>query len=86
MFCQKVVAYKELCQILEIPEEEPQMEPSRPNSHPTDIHAFLASPTSTNKRYVWYQQGGCMDQNLMVYDISVYLAQMLISYDTMCFQ
>ncbi|TNM97404.1 hypothetical protein fugu_015560 [Takifugu bimaculatus] len=47
---EKVVDYKELCQILEIPEEAPQMEPSCSNGHPTDIHAFLASPTSTNKR------------------------------------
>lgn len=46
--------YKELCQLLEIPEEETQMEPSSPTSQPTDIHAFLASPSSTNKRWVCY--------------------------------
>lgn len=46
---QKVMDYKELCQILEIPEEEPEMDPS-PTDHPSDIHAFLASPSSTNKR------------------------------------
>lgn len=47
---QKVMDYKELCQILEIPEEEPQMDPPSPTGHPSDIHVFLASPSSTNKR------------------------------------
>lgn len=47
---QKVIDYKELCQILEIPEEEPQMDPPSPTGHPSDIHVFLASPSSTNKR------------------------------------
>lgn len=46
---QKVMDYKELCQILAIP-EEPQMDPPSPTGHPSDIHAFLASPSSTNKR------------------------------------
>uniref|UniRef100_A0A4W6BQA6 Cyclin-F n=1 Tax=Lates calcarifer TaxID=8187 RepID=A0A4W6BQA6_LATCA len=36
--------------ILEIPEVEPQMEPPSPTGQPTDIHTFLASPSSTNKR------------------------------------
>ncbi|CAG00175.1 unnamed protein product, partial [Tetraodon nigroviridis] len=47
---QKVMDYKELCQILEIPEEEPQMDPPSPTGHPSDIHAFLTSPSSSNKR------------------------------------
>lgn len=42
--------YKELCQILEIPEEEPQMDPPSPTGQPSDIHAFLASPSSSSKR------------------------------------
>lgn len=41
--------FKELCQILEIPEVEPQMEPPSPTGQP-DIRAFLASPSSTSKR------------------------------------
>lgn len=47
---QKVMDYKELCQILEIPEEDPQMDPPSPAGHPSDIDAFLASPSSTSKR------------------------------------
>lgn len=46
---QKVMDYKELCQVLEIP-EDPQMDPLSPMGHQSDIHAFLASPSSTNKR------------------------------------
>ncbi|KAK2833447.1 hypothetical protein Q5P01_017336 [Channa striata] len=46
----KVMDFKELCQILEIPEVEPQMEPPSPTGQPADIHTFLASPSSTNKR------------------------------------
>ncbi|MEQ2255050.1 hypothetical protein ILYODFUR_009814 [Ilyodon furcidens] len=48
---EKVMDFKELCQILEIPEAEPQMEPPSPTSgQPADIHTFLASPSSTSKR------------------------------------
>uniref|UniRef100_A0A8C7YEJ0 Cyclin-F n=1 Tax=Oryzias sinensis TaxID=183150 RepID=A0A8C7YEJ0_9TELE len=48
---EKVMDFKELCQILEIPEVEPEMEPPSPTSgQPADIHTFLASPSSTNKR------------------------------------
>ncbi|KAM7371977.1 hypothetical protein PAMP_009177 [Pampus punctatissimus] len=47
---EKVMDFKELCQILEIPEVEPQMEPLSPTGQPADIHTFLASPSSTNKR------------------------------------
>lgn len=46
----KVMDFKELCQILEIPEVEPQMEPPSPTGPPADMHTFLASPSSTNKR------------------------------------
>ncbi|XP_031168797.1 cyclin-F [Sander lucioperca] len=47
---EKVMDFKELCQILEIPEVEPQMEPPSPTGQPADIHTFLASPSSTNKK------------------------------------
>ncbi|XP_076609000.1 cyclin-F [Chaetodon auriga] len=47
---EKVMDFKELCQILEIPEVEPQMEPPSPTGQSADIHTFLASPSSTNKR------------------------------------
>ncbi|XP_041851710.1 cyclin-F [Melanotaenia boesemani] len=48
---EKVMDFKELCQILEIPEVEPQMEPPSPTGgQAADIHTFLASPSSTNKR------------------------------------
>ncbi|XP_074552071.1 cyclin-F [Halichoeres trimaculatus] len=47
---ERVMDYTELCQILEIPEVEPQMEPASPTSQPADIHTFLASPSSTSKR------------------------------------
>ncbi|XP_061567091.1 cyclin-F [Cololabis saira] len=48
---EKVMDFKELCQILEIPEVEPQMEPPSPTAgQPADIHTFLASPSSTNKK------------------------------------
>ncbi|XP_026200800.1 cyclin-F isoform X2 [Anabas testudineus] len=46
---EKIMDFKELCQILEIPEVEPQMEPPSPTGQP-DIRAFLASPSSTSKR------------------------------------
>ncbi|XP_054615574.1 cyclin-F isoform X2 [Dunckerocampus dactyliophorus] len=47
---EKVVDYKELCHILEIPEVEPQVELPSPAGQPADIHAFLTSPSSTSKR------------------------------------
>ncbi|XP_028267842.1 cyclin-F isoform X2 [Parambassis ranga] len=47
---EKVIDFKELCQILEIPEVEPQMEPPSPTGQQADIHTFLASPSNTNKR------------------------------------
>uniref|UniRef100_A0A669B1T0 Cyclin F n=1 Tax=Oreochromis niloticus TaxID=8128 RepID=A0A669B1T0_ORENI len=46
----KVMDFKELCQILEIPEVVPQMEPPSPTGQPADIHTFLASPSSDSKR------------------------------------
>lgn len=42
--------FKELCQILEIPEVVPQMEPPSPTGQPADIHTFLASPSSDSKK------------------------------------
>ncbi|XP_043955916.1 cyclin-F isoform X2 [Gambusia affinis] len=48
---EKVMDFKELCQILEIPDVVPQMEPPSPTSgQPADIHTFLASPSNTSKR------------------------------------
>ncbi|XP_075998786.1 cyclin-F [Genypterus blacodes] len=47
---EKVMDFKELCQLLEIPEVEPQLEPLSPTGQQADIHTFLASPSSTNKR------------------------------------
>ncbi|XP_068435683.1 cyclin-F [Clinocottus analis] len=47
---EKVMDFKELCQILEIPEVDPKMEPLSPTGQPADFHTFLASPSSTNKR------------------------------------
>ncbi|XP_056263093.1 cyclin-F [Pseudoliparis swirei] len=47
---EKVMDFKELCQILEIPEVDPQMEPPSPTGQPADFHTFLASPSGTNKR------------------------------------
>ncbi|XP_071764523.2 cyclin-F [Centroberyx gerrardi] len=47
---EKMMDFRELCQILEIPEVEPQMEPSSPTGQPADIHTFLSSPSSNNKR------------------------------------
>ncbi|XP_061556448.1 cyclin-F isoform X1 [Phycodurus eques] len=47
---EKVMDYKDLCHILEIPEVEPQLEPPSPTGQPADIHAFLASPSGTSKR------------------------------------
>uniref|UniRef100_A0AAX7TQX3 F-box domain-containing protein n=1 Tax=Astatotilapia calliptera TaxID=8154 RepID=A0AAX7TQX3_ASTCA len=46
----KVMDFKELCQILEIPEVVPQMEPPSPTGQPADIHTFLASPSSDSKK------------------------------------
>lgn len=46
----KVMDFKELCQILEIPEVVPQMEPPSPTGQPADIHTFLASPSSDGKK------------------------------------
>lgn len=46
----KVMDYAELCQILEIPEVEPDLEPPSPTGQPAELQSFLASPSSTNKR------------------------------------
>uniref|UniRef100_A0A672ZTZ0 Cyclin-F n=1 Tax=Sphaeramia orbicularis TaxID=375764 RepID=A0A672ZTZ0_9TELE len=46
----KVMDYKELCQVLEIPEEETQMESLSSTNQPADVYDFLASPSSANKR------------------------------------
>lgn len=46
---EEVMDYKELCQMLEVPEEEPQMEPLSPTAS-ADGCTFLASPSTTSKR------------------------------------
>ncbi|KAM4598690.1 cyclin-F [Polymixia lowei] len=47
---EKVMDFKELCQILEVPEVVPQMDPPSPTGLTADIHTFLSSPSSNNKR------------------------------------
>ncbi|XP_055009048.1 cyclin-F-like [Boleophthalmus pectinirostris] len=46
---EKVMDFKELCQMLEIPEEKPQVEPLSPTAS-AEACTFLASPSSTSKR------------------------------------
>ncbi|TRY96419.1 hypothetical protein DNTS_021455 [Danionella cerebrum] len=45
-----VMGFKELCQVLEVPELEPQVEELNPSTHLTEIHTFLSSPSSRSKR------------------------------------
>ncbi|XP_072549721.1 cyclin-F isoform X2 [Salminus brasiliensis] len=45
-----VLEFKELCQVLQVPEVEPQIEPPNASGHSTDIHTFLSSPCSNSKR------------------------------------
>ncbi|MCI4385273.1 hypothetical protein PGIGA_G00048450 [Pangasianodon gigas] len=45
-----VMDFKELCQVLEVPEVEPQIEHPSANSQSADIHTFLSSPSSNSKR------------------------------------
>lgn len=45
-----VMDFKELCQVLEVPEVEPQIEHSSANNQSADIHTFLSSPSSNSKR------------------------------------
>ncbi|XP_045066857.1 cyclin-F-like [Coregonus clupeaformis] len=47
---EKVIDFKELCQILEVPEVEPHMVLPSPTGQPADIHTFLSSPSSNSKR------------------------------------
>uniref|UniRef100_A0A8C5EB30 Cyclin-F n=1 Tax=Gouania willdenowi TaxID=441366 RepID=A0A8C5EB30_GOUWI len=47
---EKVMDYGDLCQVLGIPEVEPQMETFSPAGQPSDIHTFLASPSSSKRR------------------------------------
>uniref|UniRef100_A0A4W5MX01 Cyclin-F n=1 Tax=Hucho hucho TaxID=62062 RepID=A0A4W5MX01_9TELE len=47
---EKVIDFKELCQILEVPEVEPYMVLPSPTGQPADIHTFLSSPSSNSKR------------------------------------
>ncbi|XP_060748979.1 cyclin-F [Tachysurus vachellii] len=45
-----VMDFKELCQVLEVPEVEPQIEHPSANNQSADIHTFLSSPSSNSKR------------------------------------
>ncbi|XP_056117726.1 cyclin-F [Rhinichthys klamathensis goyatoka] len=45
-----VMSFKELCQVLEVPEVEPQVEESSASSQITEMHTFLSSPASNSKR------------------------------------
>ncbi|XP_073681356.1 cyclin-F [Garra rufa] len=45
-----VLSFKELCQVLEVPEVEPQVEAPSASSQLTEMHAFLSSPASNSKR------------------------------------
>lgn len=45
---EKVMGYKELCQLLEVSEDKPEMETLSPSA--ADCCTFLASPSSTSKR------------------------------------
>uniref|UniRef100_A0AAZ3SJS9 Cyclin-F n=1 Tax=Oncorhynchus tshawytscha TaxID=74940 RepID=A0AAZ3SJS9_ONCTS len=47
---EKVIDFKELCQVLEVPEVEPYMVLPSPTGQPADIHTFLSSPSSNSKR------------------------------------
>lgn len=49
--CQ-VMSFKELCQVLEVPEVELQVEESSASSQITEMHTFLSSPASNSKRCV----------------------------------
>uniref|UniRef100_A0A672NI93 Cyclin-F n=1 Tax=Sinocyclocheilus grahami TaxID=75366 RepID=A0A672NI93_SINGR len=45
-----VMGFKELCQVLEVPEVEPQVEVPSASSQLTEMHTFLSSPVSNSKR------------------------------------
>ncbi|XP_059417694.1 cyclin-F [Carassius carassius] len=45
-----VMGFKELCQVLEVPEVEPQVEAPSASSQLAEMHTFLSSPTSNSKR------------------------------------
>ncbi|XP_055754658.1 cyclin-F isoform X2 [Salvelinus fontinalis] len=47
---EKVIDFKELCQVLEVLEVEPYMVLPSPTGQPADIHTFLSSPSSNSKR------------------------------------
>lgn len=52
VFGSQVMDFKELCQVLEVPEVEPQIEHPSANNQSADIPTFLASPSSNSKRYI----------------------------------
>uniref|UniRef100_A0A673WDG6 Cyclin-F n=1 Tax=Salmo trutta TaxID=8032 RepID=A0A673WDG6_SALTR len=47
---EKVIDFKELCEVLEVPEVEPYMVLPSLTGQPADIHTFLSSPSSNSKR------------------------------------
>ncbi|XP_067089428.1 cyclin-F [Osmerus mordax] len=47
---EKVIDFKELCQILEVPEGEPQLLPPSPTAQLAEAYTFLSSPASHSKR------------------------------------
>ncbi|KAL7849923.1 hypothetical protein SRHO_G00192720 [Serrasalmus rhombeus] len=45
-----VMGFKELCQVLEVPDVEPKFDPPSASGHSADMHTFLSSPSSNSKR------------------------------------
>ncbi|XP_056608079.1 cyclin-F [Triplophysa dalaica] len=45
-----VMGFKELCQVFEVPEVEPQVDVPAASSQLTEFHTFLSSPASNSKR------------------------------------
>lgn len=45
------MGFKELCQVLEVPEVEPQVDIPAANTQLTEFHSFLSSPASNSKRW-----------------------------------
>lgn len=47
----QVMGFKELCQVFEVPEVEPQVDVPAASSQLTEFHTFLSSPASNSKRF-----------------------------------
>jgi hypothetical protein len=61
-----VIDFKELCQVLEVPEVEPYMVLPSPTGQPADIHTFLSSPSSNSKRWVTTVKPLKCESNIMI--------------------